>query len=688
MESGQLELGFKIAGVDDNKRMVYGWATKEELDKQGDIVDYDGSVEAFNAWSGNIREQHDPKKAIGKALEIRPDPERKAIWTGVYLSRSKDGEDALTKVREGILTGFSIKGKVLDSRPEMVKDDNGQKAANRILRYRLDELSLVDNPACPSATIAMVKSADGGHPIVTDACGLSEMVGPTGEPSSLSNPGDVPDGSTPPSAVPASFDSVTTSNGQSFTVDEIQKAMNDIVLARNAKVQGLGHPAAPTSSSPQSSSPGPGASGSAASLAAARLSAMSPAAPAGGRTLTDVIRQRLAQEMVIAKKDYTDPERDKMADKDEAEPDGSFPIKTRNDLENAVHDWGRAGSKQKDKDWIIRRAKELDATDLLPADWPGSTKPKDDDDDKDSEKAVGRFADLAKRLISKCGDSNYYTMGPGKPDVNAAANTIRILNDLLASESNEGDGDADDVAQLDALRQAVQLVLQFLASELVEYYGQKGDKPTGQQGNGMAMSTENGDLAKSGARHSVKDRESIQKMHDMAVTLGAMCDPNGDMDGKPAKDKPGTALNLYEHGAKNESDTTFQAKAMGDEIDMNRDELAKVVAVATKETIEKAISGMGLAKADDLEKVAEKFTSLDERLKRIEKQPFPDTTAPLVRAVEKGLGDEPGQTSTNEVAAALSALEKMRDNETNPFVKQQIGSAIAAQKMRGIFGGR
>lgn len=67
-------------------------------------------------------------------------------------------------------------------------------------------------------------------------------------------------------------------------------------------------------------------------------------------------------------------ERTALAAKGDAERDGSFPIRNRRDLEHAVRDWGRAGSKESDRRWIIKRARALGATDLLPADWPGSTK--------------------------------------------------------------------------------------------------------------------------------------------------------------------------------------------------------------------------------------------------------------------------------------------------------------------------
>ena len=72
--------------------------------------------------------------------------------------------------------------------------------------------------------------------------------------------------------------------------------------------------------------------------------------------------------------EISEEERKELAKKGEALPDGSFPIRNKSDLENAVHAYGRAKDKEKAKRHIIRRAKALEATDQLPADWEGSTK--------------------------------------------------------------------------------------------------------------------------------------------------------------------------------------------------------------------------------------------------------------------------------------------------------------------------
>lgn len=61
--------------------------------------------------------------------------------------------------------------------------------------------------------------------------------------------------------------------------------------------------------------------------------------------------------------------RSKAADKGEAMKDGSFPIRDGADLKRAINAFGRAKDKGAAKRHIIRRAKALGKTDILPDSW-------------------------------------------------------------------------------------------------------------------------------------------------------------------------------------------------------------------------------------------------------------------------------------------------------------------------------
>jgi hypothetical protein len=62
-------------------------------------------------------------------------------------------------------------------------------------------------------------------------------------------------------------------------------------------------------------------------------------------------------------------QRRKLAERGEALPDGSFPIRNKEDLKDAIQSYGRAKDKAEAKRWIRRRARELDAEDELPEEW-------------------------------------------------------------------------------------------------------------------------------------------------------------------------------------------------------------------------------------------------------------------------------------------------------------------------------
>ena len=71
----------------------------------------------------------------------------------------------------------------------------------------------------------------------------------------------------------------------------------------------------------------------------------------------------------LFKRDYSTESRRQMAASGQAMPDGSFPIANRTDLRNAIQSVGRASNYNAARRHIIRRARALGATDMLPEDW-------------------------------------------------------------------------------------------------------------------------------------------------------------------------------------------------------------------------------------------------------------------------------------------------------------------------------
>lgn len=147
-----LDLYLPIARIDQENRQVVLTATAERFDSYGTVIGFDASKEAFSQWRGNIREMHDPHKAVGRALEINPIPENKEIE--VTLRVSKGAEDTWQKVLDGTLTGGSIGAK----NAQWTRRNWEGKEVPFLERYDLVELSLVDNPSCPGCDIKLIRS--------------------------------------------------------------------------------------------------------------------------------------------------------------------------------------------------------------------------------------------------------------------------------------------------------------------------------------------------------------------------------------------------------------------------------------------------------------------------------------------------------------------------------------------------
>jgi hypothetical protein len=149
--------------VDKERRIVSGFATLDNLDRQNDIVLPEASLKAFSKFRGNIREMHQPI-SVGKMVAFKEDkffdPETKKFYSGIYVSAyvSKGAQDTWEKVLDGTLSGFSIGGK-------MNKFDNAynaelDKTVRIIKEYDLFELSLVDSPANQLANFVSIEKMD------------------------------------------------------------------------------------------------------------------------------------------------------------------------------------------------------------------------------------------------------------------------------------------------------------------------------------------------------------------------------------------------------------------------------------------------------------------------------------------------------------------------------------------------
>lgn len=380
-------------------------ATDSTLDLDEQIVDPTWAAGAMETWfstGGNLREQHS-SIAAGKALELdhRADGE---FVSGLVV----DPVSAL-KVENGVLSGLSIGIK----RPRVIKDATAP--GGRIIGGKIVEVSLVDRPANPSCKLVLAKSAGNGEIEFVEE--LTETPEENGDKTasgdtSVETTSDDADGTKAPSA---SFPEAEGGNteGQSES-DGAKPGQGDVATDR----------------SEEPDNEDCGSCGQ---------------AHADGAAYCAYCGATLAVEADVTKRDFSAADRKRLAARGAAMSDGSFPIETKGDIENAIKLAGQAKNPAKAKAHIKRRAAALGASDMIPDDWKAAL----------AIKAVTEpeVDELFKALKEKFADSEELKKLGEADDLNAARKAIANLILSEASEMVDGDDEIEDIAcLLDALR--------------------------------------------------------------------------------------------------------------------------------------------------------------------------------------------------------------------------------------------
>ena len=134
-----------IQKLDHEQHMVWGYASTEAEDEQGEVIRRDALAAALEDYMrfANIREMHQPS-AVGIAEEAAIDDK------GLYLGARIVDTDAWQKVVAGVYKGFSIGGHVTTRDPA---------DRNIVTGLALSEISVVDRPANPEAVFDCWKRA-------------------------------------------------------------------------------------------------------------------------------------------------------------------------------------------------------------------------------------------------------------------------------------------------------------------------------------------------------------------------------------------------------------------------------------------------------------------------------------------------------------------------------------------------
>jgi hypothetical protein len=534
MPNDALKLFIPITKVDAAKRLVYGMATAELPDISGEVCDYATTKPLYEKWSahfdkvtdgkslGNLRAMHG-NVAAGKLTSIAFNDEAKKIEICGHVVDDNEWK----KCEEGVYTGFSQGGKYI----KRWKDGD-------VTKYTAEpiEVSLVDAPCLKEATFEIIK-ADGSTELrkfkETPAASptaaeivikAQELARSAGNESKWADHIEAATKALTATATPVVVVEPVAKGGDAPNDNEVgeQVWVNDKLPGQTFKKkaelrQALLDLDAETAAKKQA---GPVLEALAGIKDMLVKQNGGDAAAETGKTAVAAAKIEVPAGDGVAKKDYSDDDRKDMAAKGEALKDGSFPIKDKSDLENAVKAFGRAKNKAAAKRHIIKRAKALKATDLLPADWPGSTK------DKDASKVAGD-GDLSKGAdLWSISDLLLLLDGVSRAENNAElpawgfGNSVELPKDLCdrfgAALIEIGDIAAE---MLDAVLSSMKeeeaheaINMAALAADLVKLAGDRKR------------------LAKAGAKHSAADKDKIVKAHDLLVDLDPDCCPAEDDD--------------------------------------------------------------------------------------------------------------------------------------------------------------
>ena len=143
----------KSAKGSKNRRICKGYATTPTIDWVDDCV----TLQAMKDAEGQLLEpgtntmffNHNTDIPIGKVLKTLTDA--KGLFVECLISSAKDVNDYWTKIKEGILSNFSIRFMV--KKVEIEKDDKGNVISFNIMKMQLLELSVVGLPMNRDANI-------------------------------------------------------------------------------------------------------------------------------------------------------------------------------------------------------------------------------------------------------------------------------------------------------------------------------------------------------------------------------------------------------------------------------------------------------------------------------------------------------------------------------------------------------
>jgi hypothetical protein len=493
----------KFEEDDDGNLIVVGKATDGSVDSDRQIVDPGWSAKALGAWhdsGGNVRVMHNPGLyPAGRSLGLETSSDGHTVKSLIV-------EDTAKKlVKNRVLRAYSVG----IAEPVIERDMTGKAPGGRITAGRIVELSLVDRPANKNCQLTLAK-ADGVSTEWSygDLDALLEKAEQAEAGKAEEQPGEAAHDPSNPNA-PSDGEEVDQSDvvkaegggdtggegggegqgGDPEAVDQSGNAGDDdggeaVKMAgqayRTARKEWLAR------------EPGTkGVTGGTEYLAkraewhrwnaegeaegldgtregAERWLAKHSPAPEITKTEADPADD-------VAKRDFSAAERRSAADSGAAMSDGSFPIKTREDLKNAIHLAGHAKDPGKARAHIKARAAAIGASDMIPDSWKIDSAQIMADDTLAKLDADGEVsAEIAKVML---GDEQYSVLTkadsdappPGKTKCSTCSGSGTIKDGNMTCPACKGKGKMKPkkAAKAAALAAVAEMVAKSVAAGLI-----------------------------------------------------------------------------------------------------------------------------------------------------------------------------------------------------------------------------
>lgn len=300
-------------------------------------------------------------------------------------------------------------------------------------------------------------------------------------------------------------------------------------------------------------------------------------------------------------------------------------------------------------------------------------------------------------------------------DIYQAVCALQCLEELIVSESYEtADGQRDNTAQVEMLKTAVYIVLDFLMSEFDQQFASDADA--------LAKSIDAlpDDIKKATARDFIEkmraktktgtDAEVLQKMHDNATKLGASCGGSAVMNAVDDTTKSADVIDPAPAATQEPAPAAVPAVAADPVAAPVTEPVAKAVDPVAESTPVAAAAGVSSADVQKMVSDAvavatgelrtqleeqratstETIAKLNERVEKLAGEPAPGGPVANAHAtiVEKMLNGTPADMQTSDPGVALqviTALEDIAKSTTDPNERANIVSkCIALRTMHGV----